>query len=69
MAAISLFRDINMAAVTSFGETTWSPTKRRLSKDKENTLKENNRMESSKQRGYSIVGKKTIVKKRYERLQ
>lgn len=62
MAALSSQRDINTAAVTSFGKTIWSPTKRRFSKSEENTMKENNRMESSKQRVYSRAGKRLYLK-------
>ena len=50
MAIHSLFRDINMAAVTSFGKSIWGSTKRRFSKNKENTMIGNNRMQSLKQR-------------------
>ena len=62
MASLSSLRDINMATVTSFGKTIWSPTKRRFSKTKENTMKENNRMESSKQREYNRAGKRLYLK-------
>ena len=62
MAALSSSRDINMATVTSFGKTIWSPTKRRFLKNKENTMKENNRMESSKQREYNRARKRLYLK-------
>lgn len=63
MAALSSQRDINMAAVRSFGKTIWTPTRRRFSKSEENTMKENNRMESSKQRVYNRAGKRLYLKK------
>lgn len=53
MAVHSLFTDINMVTVTSFGKSLWSSTKRRFSKNKENTMTENNRIQSSKQRVYN----------------
>ena len=67
MAARSLLRDVNMVAVASFGKTTWSLTKRRLSKNKGSTIKENNSMESSKQIGYNRAEKKTIVENKENR--
>ena len=57
MAVHSLLTDINMATVTSFGKSLWSSTKRRFSKNKENTMTENNRMQSSKQRVYNKAEK------------
>ena len=62
MAVHSLFRDINMAAVTSFGKSMWSSTKRRFSKNKENTMIENNTMQSSKQRVYNKAEKDNTSK-------
>lgn len=67
MAARSLLRDVNMVAVASFGKNTWSLTKRGLSKNKANTIKENNSMESSKQIGYNRAEKKTIVENKENR--
>ena len=57
MAVHSLFTDINMVTVTSFGKSLWSSTKRRFSKNKENTMTENNRVQSSKQRVYNKAEK------------
>ena len=47
MVAIVLFQDVNMTAVASCTTILWSPTKRGLGKNKENTI-ERNKMKACK---------------------